>query len=87
MSAVERESAAFTVVIAALGALVMGGMLLSFVVYPIYNGLIAPAPLGGAETSAGSRVFDVTGGLFPFWGAILLIAILSFIWVRTRRGA
>lgn len=79
-----QGSASFTIVIAGVAAIVVGGMLLTFVLYPIMNAFIG-APFWSAETAAGSRVLTYTKGLWTFWGAIMLIATLSFIWVRTRQ--
>jgi len=38
-----------------------------------------------AETTAGVRVLTYVGGIWQFWPAILLFALVSFIWVRTRQ--
>lgn len=82
--ATRQGSASFTIVIAGVVSLIVGAMLLTFVLYPVMNAFIG-APFWSAETTAGSRVLTYTRGLWTFWGAIILMSILSFVWVRTRQ--
>jgi len=87
MSARPRRqgSASFTIVIAGMTALVVGAMVLTFVFYPIATALLNSPLFDLMATTAGTRVTTYVRGLWTFWGAIILIAILSFIWVRTRQ--
>lgn len=79
-----QGSASFTIVIAGLTALVVGAMLLTFVLYPYMNAFVGSG-FWNADTTAGLRVIRFTEGLWRFWGGIVLMAILSFIWVQTRQ--
>jgi hypothetical protein len=80
-----QGSASFTIVIGGLTALVTGAIVLTFIVYPIINAFMGAAFWGSAETTAGARVFTYTGGLWTFWGGVILIAILSWVWIQTRQ--
>lgn len=82
--AARQGSASFTIVLAGVTALVTWGILLTFLMYPIVNAFL-DAAFWNAETVAGSRILTYTRGVWTFWGAILLMALLSFIWVRTRQ--
>lgn len=82
--AARQGSASFTIVIAGVTAIIVGGMLLTFVLYPFMNAFVGSG-LWNAETTAGLRVMRFTRGLWTFWGAIMLIAVLSYIWVETRQ--
>ena len=84
MSAPQQGSASFTIVLASLTAILVGAIMLSFVVYPIYNGFTASA-LFTADTAAGASFLEVVDGVWRFWGALILIAILSFVWINTRQ--
>jgi len=84
MAASRQGSASYTVVIGALTALLVGAMMLTFVVFPVYNAFTASG-MWAAETTAGVRVLTYVGGIWQFWPAILLFALVSFIWVRTRQ--
>lgn len=79
-----QGSASFTIVLGSMAALLVGGIMLTFFVYPIVNGF-TNAAFWDASTVAGSRLLTVTSGLWTFWGAIILMAILSFVWVKTRQ--
>ena len=84
MAASRQGSASYTVVIGALTALLVGAMMLTFVVFPVYNSFTASG-MWAAETTAGVRVLTYVGGLWKFWPAIILFALVAFIWVRTRQ--
>lgn len=79
-----QGSASYTIVIGAIAALIVGALLLTLLFYPIFNAFTG-AGFWSAETTAGARVIRFTEGLWEFWGAIILIAMLAFIWVRTRQ--
>lgn len=79
-----QGSASFTIVLGAVTAVVVGGFLLTFVVYPVVNAFTGAA-FWGASTTPGANLLTVVEGIWTFWGAIVLIAILSFVWVRTRQ--
>lgn len=79
-----QGSASFTIVLGALTAIVVSAIILTFVFYPIVTAFMGSA-MWSAETAAGSTILTYTGGLWEFWAAILLMAILSFVWVRTRQ--
>lgn len=79
-----QGSASFTIVIAGLTALIVGAMLLTFLFYPIISAFMG-AGFWSAETAAGARVTTYVGGMWQFWGGIILLALLSFVWIRTRQ--
>lgn len=83
--AARQGSASFTIVLGALTALVVGAMVLTFIFYPVVTPMLESPLFGTMSTSAGVRVETYVEGLWVFWGAILLMGILSFIWVRTRQ--
>jgi hypothetical protein len=84
MSATRQGSASFTIVLVGLTAFVVGAMLLTFVVYPMVNAFRASA-IWQAETANGAKLLTYVGGMWEFWGGFLLLALLSFIWIRTRQ--
>jgi len=85
MSARPRQgSASFTIVIGALAALITGAIMLTFLFYPIITAM-TEAAFWSADTVQGSRVASTTQGVWEFWGAIILLAILSFVWISTRQ--
>lgn len=79
-----QGSASFTIVLGAVTSVLVGGLLLTFVVYPVVNSFTT-AGFWGAETTPGANLLTVVQGIWTFWGAIVLIAILSFVWIRTRQ--
>ncbi|MFP4627210.1 MAG: hypothetical protein ACOCQY_02750 [Halorhabdus sp.] len=79
-----QGSAAFTIVIGGVTAFVVGAFLLTFAVYPIATQFM-DAAFWTASTPSQEFLTTYVGGIWKFWGAILLIAILSFVWVSTRR--
>ena len=79
-----QGSASFVLVIGGMTAIVVGAIVLTFLFYPISNAFQGAA-FWGAETAPGARVTTYVGGVWTFWGAIILISILSFIWIRTRQ--
>lgn len=79
-----QGSASYTVVIAALAALLVGAIILTMLVYPIATAFL-DAAFWSAETTHGATLLSVVGGLWKFSGAIMLIAILAFVWIRTRQ--
>lgn len=84
MSASRQGSASFTIVIGALAALIVGAIVLTFAFFPIANGFF-DAAFWNAETAHGARVTTYIGGMWRFWPAIILLAILAYIWVETRQ--
>jgi len=85
MSASPRQgSSAYTIVLAGLSAVIVGAVLLTFIVYPMTNAFTGSA-MWSADTAAGARLLMSIGGIWEFWGGILLFSLLSFIWVRTRQ--
>ena len=81
----QQGSASFTIVFGAAAALLVGAIGLTFFFYPIVDGFTASSGLFEFETSTGDNVADVITGVWTFAGGIVLIAILSFVWVRTRQ--
>jgi len=79
-----QGSASYTIVIAAIGAVLIGGFMLTFLMFPIFNSF-TNAAFWSASTVPGARLVTMVGGLWEFWGGIILLGILSFLWVRTRR--
>lgn len=79
-----QGSASYTIVIGAVTAIVVGAMMLTFVLFPMHNTFTA-ASFWSADTVHGSRVVTFTTGLWVFWPAIILIAITSYVWVRSRQ--
>lgn len=77
-------SGAFVVVIGGVTALIVGAIVLTFVVFPLTDVFMA-SELWTAQTPAGSELLTYMGGFWVFWPAIILIAILSFIWINTRQ--
>jgi len=86
MSAAPRRqgSASFTIVIGAMAAVLVGAFMLTFVMYPMYDAFTNSA-IWSAETSAGANLLLYVGGLWEFSGGIFAIAILSWLWIRTRQ--
>lgn len=79
-----QGSASYTVVIAALASIFVGAIMLTMVLYPIVTAFMNSA-IWSAETTHGAMLLSVVGGLWEFWGAIMLIALLAFVWIRTRQ--
>lgn len=79
-----RGSAAFVVVLGAVTAIVVGAMLLTFVVYPMTNAFTAAA-FWSASTTPGANLLAVVEGVWVFWGALILLAILAYVWINTRQ--
>lgn len=84
MSATRQGSSSFTIVIGAMAALIIGALMLTFLFFPIFNGFTSSA-FWSADTSDGARLLMFTKGLWEFWGGIILLALVAFIWVRTRQ--
>jgi len=87
MSARPRRqgSASFTIVIGGIAVVLVGAMLLTFIVYPFVNAFTAAPFFSGAETTAGARVNTFVEGAFVFTGGIILLALLTWVWIRTRQ--
>ena len=81
---VRQGSASYTIVIAAVTSVLVGGFLLTFLVYPFHNFMTAAA-FWEPETAVAARVFGVVSGLWQFWGVIVLLTVLSFVWITTRQ--
>lgn len=79
-----QGSASYTIVLGAMSALLVGAIVLTMLFYPIVTAFM-DAAFFSAETTAGARVNTYVEGMWTFWGAIILIAILSFVWVKTRQ--
>jgi hypothetical protein len=80
-----RGSAAFTIVLGGMTALVVGGMVITFVFHPVATALLNSPFFGMMTTSDGVRVTTYVEGAWIFTPGIILIAILSHIWVHTRQ--
>ena len=80
----QQGSASFVIVLGGVMSLIAGAMVLTLALYPIINAFRGSG-LWGMDTMAGNRMLTYIGGVWEFWGAILLLGILSFIWVRTRQ--
>lgn len=79
-----QGSASYTIVIGGIAALIVGAVMLTLVFYPVVTALL-DAAFWSAETTHGVRVNTYTRGFFVFWGGINLIALLAWIWIRTRQ--
>lgn len=79
-----QGSASYTIVIGALTGLFVGALMLTFVMFPLFNAF-SEAPFFNAETADGAMVVTYTLGIWEFWGAIILIALLAWLWIRTRQ--
>lgn len=79
-----QGSASFTIVIGSMAALITGAIVLTFMFYPIIHSF-RNAAFWTSSTAHGARLTTYVGGLWVFWGAIILISILSFVWIRTRQ--
>ena len=84
VGATRQGSASYTIVLGALAALVVGGLVLTFMFYPIVSAFMA-ADVWSTQTTAGADLETYTEGLWTFWGAVILLGILSFVWVRSRQ--
>ncbi len=83
-AASQQGSASYTIVIAGVLALIVGAITLTFAFYPMVNTFMDSA-IWTADSAAGSRFLKYMGGIWMFWGAIILTAIIMFVWVRTRQ--
>lgn len=79
-----QGSASYTIVIGGVTAVLIGALMLTFVLFPFYNAF-SDAPFMQADTAAGVMVVDYTLGMWRFWGGVLLLGLLSWIWVVTRQ--
>lgn len=85
MSVRQRQgSAAWVITIAAFMMLIVGALLTTFIVFPLYNGFTDSA-IWAAETTDGQRLLTYVSGLWQFSPAVILIAILAFVWVHSRQ--
>lgn len=84
MSTSQQGSASYTLVIGVMAALIVGAIVLTMMFYPIMDAFMDSA-FFDSNTIAGDRVTTYVGGVWVFWGAILLIGMLSWVWVRTRQ--
>ena len=84
MSVRQQGSASYTIVLVGVLALLIGGIMLTFVVYPLANAFMGSA-FWSAATTPGSRLLGIVGGVWTFWGAIILLSILSYVWISTRQ--
>lgn len=79
-----QGSASYTIVIGAIAAIIVGAIVLTMLFYPIVVALMGAA-FWSSQTSQGALLTTYVGGIWRFWGAIVLMAILSFVWIRTRQ--
>lgn len=79
-----QGSASFTIVIGSLTAMIVGAIVLTMMFYPIINAFM-DAAFWNTNSVAGNRVTTYTGGVWVFWGAIVMLAILSYVWIQTRQ--
>jgi hypothetical protein len=79
-----QGSASYVIVIGGVTAVAVGALMLTFVMYPLFNAF-SGSPLFTAETAYGATLITYTLGLWEFWGGILLIALIAWIWVVTRQ--
>jgi len=79
-----QRSAAFQIVIAAFMALIIGAMLSTFVLFPVYNAF-TNAAFWSAQTAGGTRLLTYVGGVWQMFPALVLFAILTYVWVSTRQ--
>lgn len=79
-----RGSAAFVVVLGATTAILVGGFILTFVTYPVTNAF-TDAAFWSASTTPGANLVAAVSGIWTFWGAPVLIAILAYVWINTRQ--
>lgn len=84
MSVREQGSSSYTIVIAGVTAMLVGAIMLTFVIFPMVNGFRGSA-LWSAETTEGATLLTYVGGIWEFWGGVLLLGFLSYIWVSTRQ--
>lgn len=81
----QQGSASFVLVLGGLTALLVGAMVLTFLFYPVVTAMLESALFAPMSTTGGARVLMYVEGLWVFWGGIILIGILSWVWVRTRQ--
>lgn len=81
----ESGSAAYVVTIVGLLSVLVGAMSLTFILYPLHNSFVESAAWS-AQTPEGERLLDAVAGIWEFWGGVMLIAILSYVWIATRRA-
>jgi len=79
-----QRSAAFQIVVAAFLALIVGAVLSTVVLFPVHNAF-TNAAFWSAETVVGSRLLTYVAGIWQFFPAIILFAILAYVWVSTRQ--
>lgn len=84
MSVRQQGSAAWVIAIAAFMALLVGAILGTFVVFPFFNGFTESA-IWQATTTDGQRLLTYVEGMWQFSLAVILFAILSFVWVHSRQ--
>ena len=79
-----QGSAAWSITMAGIVALVAGGIVLTFFFYPMIGGFLSSS-LMSVETAPGARLTGWIEGVWTFMGGIMLIMLLSYIWVVTRQ--
>jgi len=85
MSVRQRQgSTAWVVVIAGFMFLIFGAILATFLLFPIHNGFVTSA-FWTASTTDGQRLLTYVSGLWQFTPAIMLIALLAWVWVHSRQ--
>lgn len=80
-----QGSASFNLVIGGVTVIASGAMILSFFFYPMVDAFMGAPFWDSLETVHGQRLTTYAGGIWVFWGAILLLAFLSWIWVVSRQ--
>lgn len=79
-----QGSSSFVLAIGVIAAVLSGAFALTFILFPLYNAFTG-STLWSAETSTGADLLSYVAGIWEFWGGIVAIAILIFVWVRTRQ--
>lgn len=79
-----QGSASYTIVIGGTLAVLVGALILTFVMYPLFNAFEGSA-LFSAQTTHGATLVTFMLGLWEFWGGILLLMLIAWIWVVTRQ--
>jgi hypothetical protein len=80
----QQGSSAWLIVIAGFMFLVFGAMLSTFIIFPLFNGFTGSA-IWTATTTDGQRLLTYVSGLWQFAPAILLLALLAWVWVHSRQ--
>ena len=80
----QQGSSSFTLAIGIIAAVITGAFMLTFTLFPLANAFMGSA-LWSSETSTAADLLGWLSGIWEFWGGIIAIAILMFVWIRTRQ--